>query len=235
MPDGDGSWQPETWPRVVTFDTSGPFLSLGWACEGASGGRIIDMARGQAEALMPALEELLAERGWSWTALDCIGVGIGPGNFTGIRIAVSAARGLGLARGIPVFGISGFQAAHGWHSPPPGTLVSLPAPQDMAYVQGFGLGDDEVRQGMMIDPAAPPPGLQLSPDAKVQGHRAAEIAAPSGALAQDLPARPDPARMAAMTEDLYRRAAAFPPRPAPFYVKQPDAAPGRDRPPKILA
>ena len=42
------------------------------------------------------------------TTGEALAVGIGPGNFTGIRIAVSAARGLGLSLGIPVFGVSSF-------------------------------------------------------------------------------------------------------------------------------
>jgi tRNA threonylcarbamoyl adenosine modification protein YeaZ len=69
-----------------------------------------EMARGQAERLMPLLEEVLAEAGKTWADLDRIGVGIGPGNFTGIRISVSAARGLALGLGIPAVGVSTFEA-----------------------------------------------------------------------------------------------------------------------------
>ncbi len=61
------------------------------------GGRTVasrheEMKRGQAERLFPMLEEVLREGGVVWGELDAIGVGVGPGNFTGIRIAVSAAR-----------------------------------------------------------------------------------------------------------------------------------------------
>ena len=52
-----------------------------------------EMTKGQAERLFPLLEGLLAQTGLVWRNLDVIGVGIGPGNFTGIRIAVAAARG----------------------------------------------------------------------------------------------------------------------------------------------
>ena len=53
--------------------------------------------RGQAERLLPMLEEMLAEAGVGWRDLDGIGVGTGPGNFTGIADRASrAARGLAL-------------------------------------------------------------------------------------------------------------------------------------------
>jgi tRNA threonylcarbamoyl adenosine modification protein YeaZ len=56
------------------------------------------------------LEEMLAEGGSGWAALDGIGVVTGPGNFTGVRLAVAAARGLALALGIPAVGVSVFEA-----------------------------------------------------------------------------------------------------------------------------
>ena len=53
------------------------------------------MAKGQAERLMVLLEEVLEAGGTRWADLTRIGVGIGPGNFTGIRIAVLGRAGLG--------------------------------------------------------------------------------------------------------------------------------------------
>ena len=59
------------------------------------------MPRGQAERLMSLLNELLEEASLDWSDIGKIGVCTGPGNFTGIRIAVSAARGLALGLEIP--------------------------------------------------------------------------------------------------------------------------------------
>ena len=68
------------------------------------------MQRGQAERLVPLLEELLARNSLGWQDLGALAVGVGPGNFTGIRISVAAARGLALALKIPCIGVSQFEA-----------------------------------------------------------------------------------------------------------------------------
>ena len=74
------------------------------------------MKRGQAEQLMPLCQEVLEEANLIWQDISLIGVGIGPGNFTGIRIAVSAARGVALGLGIPAIGVTGFEQLHqGYH------------------------------------------------------------------------------------------------------------------------
>jgi tRNA threonylcarbamoyladenosine biosynthesis protein TsaB len=97
------------------------------------------MAKGQAERLMPLIEEVLAEDGLPLDALDAIAVGVGPGNFTGIRIGVAAARGLALALGIPAIGVTSFEAMRGPHSPTATArqLVSLEGPRDSYLLQLF--------------------------------------------------------------------------------------------------
>jgi len=189
------------------------------------------MAKGQAEALFPLIETVIAERGWSLADLDVIGVATGPGNFTGIRISVSAARGLGLALRIPVFGISQFELAYGSAPVPPTTLVSVPAPRDMAFVLAQS-ADGGTAQ--MIDPNDPPAALQLSCWTHVHGYRAHEIATTFNAQAVDQAYKPDPARMAEIAQALYANATEYPASPAPNYVKPPDAAPARDTPPRII-
>lgn len=100
------------------------------------------MARGQAESLFPMLEELMDEAGMDWQDLDAIGVGVGPGNFTGIRISVSAARGLALSLGIPAIGINTLEAIFHVAGRPPGRIaVFLPAPKGSTYFQVFAGGE----------------------------------------------------------------------------------------------
>lgn len=63
------------------------------------------MTRGHAEALVPMIDQALADAGAGMDAVRRVGVTIGPGTFTGVRVGISAARGLALALGVPVAGI----------------------------------------------------------------------------------------------------------------------------------
>ena len=68
------------------------------------------MAQGHAAALVPLVMEAMAEAKLDFVDLATIAVGVGPGSFTGIRIALAAARGIGLAAGRPVMGVDSFNA-----------------------------------------------------------------------------------------------------------------------------
>jgi len=94
------------------------------------------MAKGQAEALLPALESLLTSQGRTWQEITALAVGVGPGNFTGIRIAVSAANGLAQGLGIPVTGVSVLEAMAFGHDGI--RLASLDARQNRLYLQVVG-------------------------------------------------------------------------------------------------
>ena len=61
--------------------------------------------RGHAEAVVPALLEVLAAEGRSWDDVDLVAVDVGPGSFTGIRVGLAAALGVGESRAIPVVGV----------------------------------------------------------------------------------------------------------------------------------
>jgi tRNA threonylcarbamoyladenosine biosynthesis protein TsaB len=64
------------------------------------------MKRGHAEALMPLIARVIREAGIAFAALDRIAVTTGPGSFTGLRVGLSAARGIALAADKPVVGLS---------------------------------------------------------------------------------------------------------------------------------
>jgi tRNA threonylcarbamoyladenosine biosynthesis protein TsaB len=62
--------------------------------------------RGTSETLMPAIRRILAETGWKLASLDAVGVVNGPGSFTGVRVGLSAAKGLCEAAGVRMIALS---------------------------------------------------------------------------------------------------------------------------------
>jgi len=73
---------------------------------------------GHATMLMPMIERVMAAAGCAYADLDRIGVAVGPGSFTGLRVGLAAALGLSLATGVPVVGVSSFQVvAAGFDDP----------------------------------------------------------------------------------------------------------------------
>jgi len=64
------------------------------------------MKRGHAEALMPLIAGVIKEAGIAFADLDRIAVTTGPGSFTGLRVGLSAARGIALAANKPAVGVT---------------------------------------------------------------------------------------------------------------------------------
>jgi tRNA threonylcarbamoyladenosine biosynthesis protein TsaB len=95
--------------RILAIDTALPACS---ACVLDSdtaepvSSETIPMMRGHAEALMPLIERVIAHAEGGFASLDRVAVTVGPGSFTGIRVGLSAARAIGVARRIPVAGVS---------------------------------------------------------------------------------------------------------------------------------
>ena len=64
------------------------------------------MKRGHAEALMPLIARVIKEAGIAFASFDRIAVTTGPGSFTGLRVGLSAARGIALAADKTVVGLT---------------------------------------------------------------------------------------------------------------------------------
>jgi tRNA threonylcarbamoyladenosine biosynthesis protein TsaB len=204
---------------VLGFDTSAAHCAAALVRgDRIVASRIEPMDKGQAEALMLLLEEMLAGAGFGWADLAAIGVGIGPGNFTGVRIAVSAARGLALALGIPAIGVSGFDAVR--FGLPPSTVGLLDARRDALWIAGEGI------EAGLVTLDSLPPALQGRP---VAGHRAAEVVFLTGGNV--LSPLPLPEAIARIASD---RRSVPQPRPAPLYLRSADAALPSEQPPLIL-
>jgi len=205
--------------------------------------RIEDMPRGQAERLIPLMLECLAEAGLTLKDLTAIAVGRGPGNFTGIRISVSAARGLSLSLGIPAIGVTGFEALRGpdLFSDKAPQIVSLPSnrPGHDLMIQYFEGAEPvghplELALGGRISSLAPAGTHILGCAASALDFAINERETGSVELqfadSEELRQVNRIASVAALKlqsgQDL--------PRPSPLYIRPADAAPPREGPPVIL-
>jgi tRNA threonylcarbamoyladenosine biosynthesis protein TsaB len=188
------------------------------------------MTRGHAEALMPMVADVMSESDVAFGALDRIGATTGPGSFTGVRIAISAARGLALVTGAKLFGVDSLTVmakqtlATGIAGGAP-FAVAIDARRGMLY---FGLYDGAARklEGPLL--IAPDHAANLLPGAlrTAVGSGAAtlaEAAASRGALiAARLPdLEPSATELAALARDSGETVPVL----RPLYLRPPDARP----------
>ena len=118
---------------TLSCDTSGPHCAVALLSNNSLlASRALDVNRGQAEHLAPMVQEILAQHNMRVQDIDRIGVGVGPGNYTGIRIAVSFARGLALSLSCPAVGVNSFEATY-WGQG--GASCHRAALRDDVYVQ----------------------------------------------------------------------------------------------------
>jgi len=181
------------------------------------------IGKGHAERLMAMISEVMAEGCCEFTDLARIGVTIGPGSFTGIRVGLATARGLALASGKPAVGISTLDAIARSAPEAARTLVVLDARRDEVYA---GLYDGN---HVLISP----PALMTLENAAVTATAADAVLYGSGAplvaalineeisRISGIAAFPDIADVAALTA---LAAADFEP-PRPLYLRAPDAKP----------
>lgn len=135
---------------LLAIDTAAPRLALAILRDGDHVDTLIeDMATGQAERLFPALDDLLGRSGVTYKDLTRVAVTTGPGSFTGLRIGLSAARGLGLALNVPVLGIPSLFALSLTSQCDP-VAVLLDAKRGEAYFQTFSGPGIPIRDAALL-------------------------------------------------------------------------------------
>lgn len=177
---------------------------------------------GHAEHLIPQIDAVLAKAGLRPADLGRVVAVVGPGSFTGIRAGLAAARGLGLALGIPVVGVTTLEAlaAEARVAVPGRAIVAvLDARRDEVYAQSFAVDGA---------PSSPPVLLtRAAATALASRHDAVLIGSGAALIAEALPnaqiAGPQP--QAAITTILTIGATrAVPDRPpGPLYIRAADA------------
>ncbi|MBO0755092.1 MAG: tRNA (adenosine(37)-N6)-threonylcarbamoyltransferase complex dimerization subunit type 1 TsaB [Bradyrhizobiaceae bacterium] len=188
----------------------------------------LPMARGHAEALVPLIARVFATARLRMAEIDRVAVTVGPGSFTGLRVGISAARGIALAAAKPAVGLttlSAFAAPQIALDDQTPVLAAIDARNNSVFVQLFGLGGRTV-----ISPRVVTIGdavrAAVSGPARLVGSAADSLAA---AWPSNQP-RPlvDP-QTAPSIEWVARLGAAAPTDgtalPKPLYLRAPDAQP----------
>lgn len=97
---------------VLAFDCAVSGQGVAIVRDGVSLASLFEEGRDQASRLLPAIAAALEQAGIARTQLDLIAVTTGPGSFTGVRVGLSAARGLAVGLGIPLAGIATTRVLH---------------------------------------------------------------------------------------------------------------------------
>jgi tRNA threonylcarbamoyl adenosine modification protein YeaZ len=130
--------------RVLAIDTALEACSaavLDTERGGILASESIPMLRGHAEALLPLVSRVMTEAGMEFSALDRVAVTVGPGSFTGLRVGVSAARGIAVAAGKPAVGLTTLAALAAPYIAVDDVTplaAAIDARNDQVYMQMFG-------------------------------------------------------------------------------------------------
>jgi tRNA threonylcarbamoyladenosine biosynthesis protein TsaB len=189
------------------------------------------MKRGHAEALMPLIARVMKDSGAGFAALDRIAVTTGPGSFTGLRVGLSAARGIALAAGKPAVGLTTLTAyaapvvaGNGAHP----VISAIDARHDHVYFQVVG-GDGS----SLVKPKLAPIAEVLAASQFGAPHlvgNAAHILADRWPANAPPPFKVDPQPAPDIVWVAWLGAAVSPETaPArPYYLRAPDAKPPKD-------
>ena len=147
--------------NLLAFDTALGRGSAAVMIDGrVAAQRVEHEPRALAERLVLMIEETLDAAGASYQSLDRLAVTVGPGTFTGTRIGVATARGLGLATGLPVIGVSTLEAlaAAAIDAVDEGASIvsAIDARRGQVYLQIFNRTEDG------LDPASEPAAIDLN-------------------------------------------------------------------------
>jgi tRNA threonylcarbamoyladenosine biosynthesis protein TsaB len=132
--------------NILALDTSTEHGSVALSSKQGIDERVLLQPRMHAKTLLPMIESLLNANQLGFQDLDAIAYGVGPGSFTGLRIAASVAQGLAFANNLPVIGVSsllamaytGFATHHYPH-----IAVALDARMQEIYWARFALDEQK--------------------------------------------------------------------------------------------
>jgi tRNA threonylcarbamoyladenosine biosynthesis protein TsaB len=217
--------------RVLAIDTALAACSAA-VLDVESGGLLahesLPMERGHAEALVPMIARVMSDAGLDFAELDRIAVTIGPGSFTGLRVGVSAARGIALAAEKPIVALTtlaAFAAPHISADDTTPLLSAIDARNEQLYIQLVGRGGRAIvaprlaglREAVRLA-SGTPTRIVGSGAGLVQANWPAGTPAPLFVETSTAPDIDWVARLGAVAADTTSE-------PKPLYLRNPDARP----------
>jgi tRNA threonylcarbamoyladenosine biosynthesis protein TsaB len=157
--------------RLAAIDTSTEIGSVALFEEGRLVREsTVHAPRGHGEALLPMVNALFAEVGWAPKDVRRWGVGVGPGSFTGIRVAMATVKGIVLATGAEVVGVTSLDALAEGLDTPALVVPMLPAGSDEMFLQASRAGR------VVLQPTHLPTGEVVSTVQRLAGGGAVVVA-----------------------------------------------------------
>jgi len=156
--------------KILALDTATELCSAALYVDGECRVREDARARGSGELILGMVAELLTEAALTLSQLDAIAFGRGPGGFTGVRLAVAVAQGLGFASGLPLLPVSDLRAlaqqALLQPGAPPRVLVCQDARMAQVYWACYQADGPEPGSPLERQPEALdfPAGVHLPPE-----------------------------------------------------------------------
>lgn len=215
--------------RLIAFDTATEWCTAALWLDGELSWRESRAGQRHSDLLVPMVMELLAEAGLGLGQLDGLAYGMGPGSFTGLRIACGVAQGLALGSGLPVLGVSTLEALaeEAWHlHQARQVLVCLDARMQEVYAGLYQRQAEDwlTQAGPLVCPPGripvpPGPGyMGAGPGFLAYPDMAAGLAVPLQAVAGEL--IPHARAIARLAAPRFSRGEGLPPEAAePLYIR----------------